>query len=289
MLGPRRFVQLVLLLLTLACGERGGTDPLVAGPAAKRYPLTGTVVSVRPEERTLTVSHERVDGLMEAMTMTFPVKEQWVMRAAARGDSVNATLVVDGARSWIEGVVVTKGPVGSGGRPSSDASGAPAVGTPLPELALIDETGVRVSREDLLGRTTVLTFIYTRCPLPDYCPLMLQRFGEIAKAAAARPGLAARIQLVAVTVDPEYDTPAVLRAFAADRVPLASRGGVSWRFLTGDADNVRTFARFIGLEYFEERGQVMHALRTALIDPSGRVVRVFRGNEWKTEDVIDLM
>ncbi|MPY89290.1 MAG: hypothetical protein GEU99_15355 [Luteitalea sp.] len=280
-----------------ACGGdgRGAEAEFEARPGAQRFALAGRVVSVEASERKATVEHDEVEGLMEAMTMQFLVKEQWALQAMAPGDRITATLVVDGARSWLQNVVVTRtGGAGDAesGEPVSPP-GAPAPGTRLPELLLVDQDQRSVGESDFTDRVSVVTFIYTRCPLPDYCPLMMRRLNQTARELQARPDEAPHTQFLPVSVDPEYDTPAVLRQYAGEVVaerseqpPKTGRATVTWRFLTGEPENVRAFAGFFGLVYEQQGDEIMHALRTAVIDPQGRVAVVLRGNEWTATDLL---
>lgn len=275
--------------------ERASEAEFEMRPGAEQFPLVGRVVAVAPSARKVTVAHEEINGVMQAMTMEFPVKEQWALQTMAPGDRIAATLVVDGARSWLQQIVVTRstGAGDSRGDVAEHLPGAPAPGTRLPELSLVDQDERLVADRDFIGRVSVVTFIYTRCPLPDFCPLMMRRFTETAKLLRDRPAEAPETQLVPVTVDPEYDTPVVLRKYAARLVTrdeardrASDAGRVTWRLLTGAPEDVRRFAGFFGLVYEQQGSEIMHALRTAVIDPQARVVTVLRGNEWTAADLL---
>ncbi|MGH9162742.1 MAG: SCO family protein [Vicinamibacteraceae bacterium] len=299
--GPLAPVGLLFILVgCMAAGGCGRGQPARESefemrPGAQQFPLVGRVVAVAPSARKVTVAHEEVEGVMQAMTMEFPVKEQWAMQAMAPGDRIAATLVVDGARSWLQQIVVTRStPSGEpGGDRAAPLPGAPAPGTRLPALSLVDQNAQPVLARDFIGRVSVVTFIYTRCPLPDFCPLMMRRFTETAKLLRDRPDRTTTTQLVPVTIDPEYDTPAVLRKYAARLITrddagedASGRGDVTWRLLTGEAEDVRRFAGFFGLVYEQQGSEIMHALRTAIIDPQGRVVTVLRGNAWTAGELL---
>lgn len=298
-LAPMGWLLFILCgcLMVSSC-ERGGQasdSEFEMRPGAQQFPLVGRVVSVAPSARKVTVAHEEIEGVMQAMTMEFAVKEQWALQAMAPGDRVAATLVVDGERSWLQQIVVTRNSASdnSRGGEAGHLPGAPAPGTRVPALSLVDQDEQPVRERDFTGHVSVVTFIYTRCPLPDFCPLMMRRFTETATLLQARPGGMPKTQFVPVTVDPEYDTPAVLRKYAARLVArgdrrnrVSVRGNVSWRLLTGELENVRRFAGFFGLVYEQQGSEIMHALRTAVVDPQGRVVTVLRGNEWTAADLL---
>ena len=127
--------------------------------------------------------------------------------------------------------------------------------------------------------------VYTRCPLPNYCPLMSKNFAQILEQTQGDPNLSASTHLLSISIDPEYDKPAVLRAYgvecAGNPHPFKQ-----WEFASGSPEEVRKVAEFFGLKYWTEGGQIVHALVTALIGPDGKVVKVYRGNEWKPADVL---
>src|SRR5690606_13443500 len=227
----------------------------------------------KPDDRTLTVAHDAIDGLMDAMTMDFVVQDAWVLDVAAPGDRVTATLVLDGARSWLEAVAITKADSSSAGAAGGELV---APGTPLPDVALLDQDGRDVSPSTYHGRWAVYTFIYTRCPLPDFCPLMMRRLNEVA-AGLAEQGRRDDVWLLAVTVDPEFDRPPVLRAFG-DRLleadPDAGRYART-ALLTGTTESIRTLASLFQLTYEAAGEEIIHGLRTVVVDPDGRVVRTF--------------
>jgi protein SCO1 len=289
-----RRVCAALLIAFVAAGCRGAApaadDTFVARPDARRFDIEGKVVAVDKTERRITLDHGEVKGFMDAMTMPFSVKEAWAFDAAAPGDTVRGTLVVDGARSWIEGVSVSR--TNPAATPSTTkATWAPAdPGTPLPDVTLTDQDGKPLRLASWRGQPYVITFSYTRCPLEEYCPLMMQRFAAIEKATAADPALRAT-RLLSVTLDPERDTPATLREYGAKYA--TGRGSdpfARWRLVTGTPQQIKPLAGFFGLDYYTEAGgQVIHSLRTAVIDPDGKIARVFESNTWKVEAVLEAL
>lgn len=284
-------LALVPALLGSACGRGPSDTTFEATDQAKRYPLTGVVRDSDPKARQVTVAHEAIPGLMDAMTMSFAVKDTWVTGVAQAGDRLTATLVLDGARSWIEGVSLTKPPEGtptSAGANAADPVG-PAAGTPLPTAALRDQGGRVVRASDFAGRDVIVTFIYTNCPLPDYCPRMMQRLND----AASRLRKADRrdeVQMLAITIDPARDTPAVLTEYG--RRHITGEDGDPfrrWSLLTGEPEAIKAWASFFALTYEPDGTEIVHGLRTAVADREGRVVGVLRGNDWTTDDLMALL
>ena len=285
--------SLLLLIGAAACGGASTSERFEASPDARRYPLEGVVRAVRTSDRALSIAHQPIVGLMDAMTMDFVVKEPWVLDVAAAGDRVSATLVLDGARSWIEGVALTKADSEApSGAVMEDGAGVQVVppGTPLPEVALLDQDGRAVSPATYEGRHAVYTFIYTRCPLPDYCPLMMRRLNEVAARLEAQ-GRRDDVWLLAVTLDPAFDRPPVLKAFG-DRTIDTDAGDDRYArtaLLTGTPEDIRRLASTFQLTYEGEGEEIVHGLRTVVVDPQGRVVRTFRGNDWQAGDVLDAL
>jgi protein SCO1 len=287
-------VAAALLLASLAtltaCRGAAPADDFAAGSDARRFDIEGKVIAVDKPGRQITLAHGEVKGFMDAMTMPFLVKEAWAFDAAAPGDSLRGTLVVDGARAWIEGVNVTR--TNTAAVSPTKASWAPAEpGTPTPDVTLTDQDGRPLRLARWRGHAYVLTFSFTRCPLEEFCPLMMQRFAAIEKAIAADTALGG-VRLLTVTLDPEHDSPARLRAYGAK---YASGAGPSqpftrWSLVTGTPAQIKPLAGFFGLDYYTETtGQVIHSLRTAVIDREGRVAEVFESNTWKTDQVVEAL
>lgn len=259
----------------------------VARPDARRYELRGKVVRVDLTARTVTLAHDAIPDYMDAMTMAFTVKEEWALAQMGAGDEVRASMVVDGARTWLESPAITKA---TNTNDAPRGSWVPAdPGTPLPDVALVDQDAQPFRLDRYHGHPLLVTFSFTRCPLPDYCPLMMRHFAALEKATAADAALR-QTRLLTVTIDPAYDTPAILRAYGAKhatgdgpRQPFSR-----WQLATGAAADIKTLAGFFGLDYFTEGGkeQIIHSLRTAIVDPRGRVCKVFEGNEWTVDEVM---
>jgi protein SCO1 len=271
-------------VISTGCGGGDTAETFEARPDARRYPLTGVVRAVRPEDRTVSIAHEPIPDLMDAMTMDFVVREAWVLQAASPGDRVSATLVLDGARSWIESVVVTR--TDAAGTAAPGAAPGLQPGDRLPEVPLVDQDGRAVTPATYQGRAAVYTFIYTRCPLPDYCPLMVQRLEEVGRDLQAA-GRRDDVWLIGVSLDPAFDTPEVLRAYGERSIQAADPGArfARWALLTGEPASIRTLAAAFLLTYETAGDEIIHGLRTVVVDEDGQVLAVFRGNDWTADQV----
>jgi len=272
---------IILALPLLACRQEA---PPTASPNASRYDLRGKVVSFDKARQEVTIAHEAIPGYMEAMTMPFTLNEEWVFDVLTPGAQIQATLVVDGARSWIETPTVTQmsdAPESAGATPGPE----PEPGAELPDFTLVNQDGEKISLQQFRGQYLVLTFIYTRCPLPDYCPLMTRNFGEIGQSILRE---SRKTRLLSVTIDPDYDTPPVLKDYGKRYLPegLSFR---QWSYGTGSDEEIRKITGFFGLSYWQENNQIIHGLRTVVISPQGKIVRVFRGNDWRPEEVVALL
>jgi len=283
----RKGLAKLFLLLALVSTSPPACKPSATGPE-QRYPIKGKVVNVDKRGSVVTVAHEAVPGYMDAMTMPFKLKDPSLLDVMADGDRLQATLVVAGVRSWLEDVVV----VSESADTSATAANSlePKAGDQVPDFSLVNQDGKRITLGQYRNRALVVTFIYTRCPLPDYCPLMTEHFIDIEKSLAAEPELYAKTHLLSVTVDPEYDTPKILREYAARELEARMNSGTPdfahWELATGSKDEVKRVATFFGMQYWQEGDQVIHSLRTAVIGPDGKLVKLYPGNEWKPQEVI---
>jgi protein SCO1/2 len=271
-----------------------GLSLLLAGAACRRekslpqqrFEVQGKVVAVDKRGGMVILAHEAIQGYMGAMTMGFVLKDQWAFDVLKEGQTVRATLVVQGENAWLEGIVITAKavPVDTTRAPA-EAVHPPPPGAEVPDFPLINQDGKRIHLHQYRGKALLLTFIYTRCPLPDYCPLLSRNFAKILEQLRSDPSLAASTHLLSISIDPEYDTPAVLRRYGLDCAGKSSPFE-RWEFASGSPEQVRKVAEFFGLSYWSERGQIVHALVTALIGPDGKVRKIYPGNQWQPADVL---
>ena len=270
----------LLITLTALSGCRSDTSN------ANRYELKGKVLTVEKDKHLVTVSHEEIKDFMDAMTMPFTVRDDWVFDQASPGDQITATLVVDGTESWLENVVIIKLNAEPGVRGSPGAVGA-NTGDQVPDFALVNQNNQPIRTGQYKGKALLLTFIYTRCPIPEYCTLMSNNFSRVDQELQKQPELYEKTRLLSISIDPDYDTPAVLRSYGASHTGRFGDETFShWAFATGTKEQVKEVAQFFGLQYYPEKDQILHGLRTAIIARDGTVHKVYRGNEWKPEEVL---
>ncbi|HWS87731.1 MAG TPA: SCO family protein [Pyrinomonadaceae bacterium] len=279
--SPRRLRRLTSIILFASAVFMQGCSPK---PVEKeRYEIKGKVVSVDRARGEVSLDHEPVKGYMAAMTMDFPVRDAEALKVMEAGDQVQAFLVVaDDSSYWLESPVITKG-LSAGPVTPPAGSNEPRPGSEVPDVKLVNHDGHPLSPKQFKGRALVVNFIYTRCPLPDQCPLLSANFARLNSAILADEGLRKRAHLLSVTLDPEYDRPEVLKAYGRT---YAGGEFDNWDFATGEPAEVRRLAESFGLIYKAEGDQVIHSLRTAVITPEGKLFKVYRGNEWKPDEVL---
>ncbi len=261
--------------------------PKDAAPGANRYALQGTVVEADPPARSVTLAHDEIPGFMPAMTMAFELRdpEAALLRTMAPGDAVAATLVVSDSSSWLEEVVVTRPP-----SPGVVPAGAavprqPQPGDAVPDVVLVDQSGRSLRLAEYRGRALAITFVFTRCPMPEFCPFLMRGFAGAHQALVADPALAGKTALLTVSFDVGHDTPRVLlaygRPFQKTEPPFSH-----WRLATGRLAEVRTLGAAFGLQFSEAEQSFSHNLRPAIVAPDGRLRRLFTGNDWTSDQLV---
>jgi protein SCO1/2 len=250
----------------------------------RRFELKGKIVAVDTDKHQVTVSHEDIKGYMPGMTMAFAVRDQIDLKELAPNATLTATLVVDGTHTWLEDLIVTQ--------VNSDGSAMPSVamakeGDEVPNFTLRNQSNREIHVRDYRGKALLLTFIYTRCPLPEYCTLMSDNFAQIDRALSRDPELYEKTHLLSISIDPGYDTPEVLKSYGAAHTERYEQETFAhWEFAGGTSEQVKKIAEYFGLTYFPENDQIIHSLRTVIISPEGKVAKIYSGNDWKPEEVV---
>jgi protein SCO1 len=273
----RAGIALLCAICTVSCTRR--TPP-------KEYELQGQVLAVRAERQEMVIRHGDIENFMPGMTMPFRVKDQRWLEAAAPGDIVTATLVVQAGDAWLSRVTRTgrREPLPPDAAVPHRMEPPLEPGGAVPDASFIDQDGRTLQTASLRGRPWAVTFLYTRCPLPAFCPALEQRFGT-AQRAIVRDAQLRGVQLVSVSIDPAFDRPPVLKAHA-ERRNVNPR---IWRLVTGDTETVDRFAERFGLTVVRGGGRpedFVHSMKTAVIGSDGRVRRIYSGSEWSTEGLV---
>ena len=247
------------------------------------FSVRGVVHETRPAKSQLVVKHEEIPSYMDAMTMPFQVRDPIILESVKPGDAITFQLHVTDKDHWIDGLKI----VGVGEkevpRPKVTDIAPFKPGDPLPALTFTDERGQPLPLGSYRGKALAITFIYTRCPLPDFCPLLSEKFHTVQTTLLADPAAPKNWQLLSVTIDPEHDTPEVLQRYAkAQRADAAH-----WQFATGALRDITVLGLRSGLEFWEGGSEITHNLRTVVFDTQGRMRKVFSENTWTAAELAD--
>jgi protein SCO1/2 len=254
------------------------------------YDVHGQVVAVTPDRQEAIVKHGEIAGLMPAMTMPYKIKEKAELNTVKPGDVIDATLVIVENDAFLTRVrKVGEAPLEQAPpEPSTvtTGSGVPLLkpGDLVPDSAFVDQDGKKRAFNSFRGSMVVLTFIYTRCPLPTFCPMMDRHFVAIQERMHDDP-LLKKVHLVTITFDPAYDTPAVLKKHARKLNADMNR----WTFLTGDPDAIEKFGGRFGVfvtRASNDPRDITHNLRTVIVGPDGKIVKIYAGNEWTPDEIL---
>ena len=262
---------------------------VACGTGTREYELRGQVLGVDRDKAEVLVKGEEIPGWMSAMTMPYKVRDRSLIEHLTPGDLIDARLVVSGSDAYLAGIRRT------GTAPLDAPPPAPLTpagveilkpGETVPDQTFVDQDGHERPLSSLRGRLIALTFIYTRCPIPTFCPLMDRHFADIQREVKTRPALSGRVQLLSVSFDPQYDTPQVLKRHARD---LGADPSVL-NFVTAGRDDIDRFARRFGVAItrgtLPDGSDLTHTLSTAVIDRDGKLVKVYAGNEWTPSQLL---
>lgn len=288
----RRLFAFSLLAFVALAGCRSGQNAATQSPAGqnfKIYKLRGKVVSTDAAKGEVTLNHEAIPGFMDAMTMPYKLKDASILSELHPGDMITADVLVSpdpNADVLLDHIVVV-----AQGRPDYRPAvfyHVPAPGDAVPDFKLKNQDGRPIHLGQFRGKALLVTFIYTRCPLPDFCPRVTRNFAQIEKELAATPALYAKTHLISISFDPEHDTPERLRAYGAAYIGSDTRGAFAhWDFAVAGKPELLEMAKFfdVGITYGADE-TITHTLSTTLIGPDGKVVRFYPGNEWTAEQIM---
>jgi protein SCO1 len=288
--GSQRLV-LVLFVCTVSAlpgcesGDKAGDEhPATAAEISATYQLKGTVVSSDAAKGEVTVDTEAVPGLMGAMTMTYKLAQPGVATELHPGDHLSARLKITDAASELDQIDVTA-QAQPDYKPTTSYN-VPEAGQAVPDFKFVNQSGKTISIEQFRGKVLLVTFIYTRCPLPDYCIRMSRNFADIQRQLAADPELYNKTHLLSVSFDPAYDTPRVLRNYGA----AYSGGGTftNWDFAVPSASELKKVDEFFDVGVSPGSNSTLtHSLSTAIIAPSGQIFRWYPSNDWTPSAVVN--
>jgi len=283
-----KIVALALLLILSTCNRK----PAV--PALKRYPFTGRVIALDPSTQSAIINGDAIPGFMDSMAMSYKVKDAAEFKQLTSGDSVSAEVVVSQPQSsgddastdyWLEKVRVTAHAKEPAAKPSSSLH-LPTPGEQVPDFAFTNQDGQRISISQYRGKTLLVTFIYTRCPFPDFCPRVSHEFAAVYHQLATSN---TKIHLLSLSFDPAHDSPRALREYAFS---LAGSKDAAlfhrWEFATARPADLPAIANFFAFQYQDDPGgaAITHSLSTTVIGPDGKIVSWRHGSDWHAPDLL---
>lgn len=263
-------------------------QPQENSAVVRTYAAKGVVKELKADGKTVVIQHEEVVGYMPAMTMPFEVRDTNELRGVQQGDSISFQIRASSKDAWIEqlrksSATNTNAPKpGLGFRVVRDVDPL-GIGDVLPVYHFTNEMGQPLNTSEFKGQVFAFTFFFTRCPYPQFCPLMSNNFDAAQKQLLALTNAPAQWHLLSVSFDTEHDTPAELKDYAARYAPDPKH----WHFVTGELEEITALGDQFG-EYFgsDGSGGVTHNLRTVVIDTKGRVRKIFTDNKWTAEELV---
>jgi protein SCO1/2 len=275
-------IRSVAVVLTLVAA--------VSCSRAKQYELKGQILAVNRDKQEVLVKHEAIAGFMMAMTMPYKVQSRGMLDNLGAGDLITAQLEVKDSLGTLTGITKTGTAPPDLPKPSPLSEGIVMLikqGEEVPNPPLVDQDGRKRPFSDIRdGHPTAVTFMYTKCPMPTYCPMMDRNFVDVQKQIKADPALRARARLVSVSFDPKNDTPPVLKKHARG----LGADPALWTFVTGERDEIDKFAMSFGVTLVRGESpnpeEIGHTLRTAIIDRDGKLVKTYTGNEWTPAEIV---
>ncbi len=275
------------LVLIAAVGAMG---------AAQRYPVTGLVLKLDRDHKSFLASCTAIPGYMEAMVMPVPVRDVKLLDSIQPGKIVDFNLVVTGDDAYAEDLrihhyqsveteplQVQRLQLLARLDHSDPAAAEIATGQSVPDFTLTDQTGQSVRLTQFTGKVIAAAFVYTRCPLPNYCFRLSNNLGRVQKRFHDRVG--SELILLSITMDPVHDTPDVLAKYGE----IWKADPASWHLLTGKEPEVRRVCRQFGVNFWPDEGTLTHSLHTIVIDRQGKLAANFEGNEFTAGQLGDFV
>jgi len=278
--GLRIATALLAIIALAGCHAPKPDEP------ARAFTAQGVIQHISADRHVATIQHDAIPGYMDAMTMDFPVRDEHLLDGLTRGDKITFTLEVTKDDSWITNVQRT----GHADLPAETAAtnAAPTLnpGDQLPDAEFIAEDGRHVHLSDFRGKAVAFTFFFTRCPLPNYCPLMNRNFAAARAILLAQPNGPDNWQFLSISFDPDFDTPQQL---AANAEFYRNHNADRWLFVTATPETLAHFAAPLGLMISRQDNSITHNLRTVVVDPQGKIFRQFNDNLWTPDQLAGVM
>jgi protein SCO1/2 len=236
---------------------------------ARVFLARGVVLELKPEKQTVVIRHGAISNYMAAMTMPFKVKNSGELANLQRGDEITFQLHVTDEASWVDHF--SKTGFVKLAAPTNVVAVVHDEKFELLHYKFTNELGQAVSLSDFPGQALAITFFYTRCPLPDYCPRLSKNFAEAARELETMTNAPTNWHFLSISFDPEFDSPAMLRAYGQSY----QYDPAHWSFITGPKAQIGELARRSGVTFASSDGTINHNFRTLIVDASGHLQMVF--------------
>lgn len=292
--GLRVLALVALAVLAVSCGREQPvaptTTPSVTPQATQQvFQVKGVVVELLPAEKSVRIKHEKIPDYMDAMTMPFEVRDTNELTGLEAGDTVVFRMTVTETDGWIDQIqklLVPRTnalPSVPGLRFVRDVEPL-NIGDALPDYRFTNHLGQAINLSQFRGQALAITYIFTRCPFPTFCPLMSNNFRQAQDALLKMSGGPTNWHFLTLTIDPEWDTPERLRNYAAGM----RHDPKHWSFLTGDLVDITAIAEQTGLTFARDPDGVgiSHNLRTVVVDAQGRVQNIIPENKWQPGELV---
>lgn len=265
--------------------------------SSERHQVTGVLLRIDHQKQTISVSCREIPGYMNAMIMLFPVRNAKTLEGLEPGMTIDFSLVVEGSSSHAEDVHIRPFEsleldptqarrfklIENAMASKSTPSDALRTGQLVPDFSLIDQNRERISLTQFGGKVVALTFIYTRCPRPDYCVRLSNNFGLLQRRFKNRMGR--DLILLTVVIDPTHDQPEALANYAR----IWKADGLSWHFLTGPLAEIQKLCRNFDMAFYPDEGLFVHSFHTVVIDRNGKLAANLEGNDFTAQQLGDLV
>ena len=250
----------------------------------QHYSLRGQVMAKDEAASEFTVKHDDIPGFMAAMTMPYKVKDPQAIKDVQPGDKITADVISvrGGQEYWLQSVRITD----QSGRETAKPAVKHAlnVGDVAPDIPMVNQDGKQIHFSDFRGKSVLITFVYTRCPVPAFCPRLSSQFARIHEDLAKTPADYEKTHLLTISFDPKYDTAPILRKYGLAYLDNHAEGFGHWDFASSDPGDMRRIADAFGLEYFEEDNQISHSMDIVLLTPEGKIAKYW-STEWTAAEL----
>lgn len=260
---------------------------------AESHFVRGQVVAVDADHQSVTLAHDAIAGFMPAMTMEYHVVDPAAIGELHPGDRIGADLLSDKTSAGPSNLRLANVDILAQARPDylpKMQYHVPSVGEVVPDFKLLNQSDHKIGLAQFRGKVVALTFIYTRCPLADFCPRMSRNFAEMDRALSKSPALYAQTHLLSISFDPTYDTPSVLRSYGGAYTGNYTKETFGhWDFAAPSEDELPKMEQWFDVGVTPQGKTLQHSLATVILDKGGKVLAFYPTNSWTVDEALDVI